>query len=89
MYIYIYLWQFLVCLGSYMIFNDRSWVANSFWNQFWARIQFGSLGKSQYFGDSFPIPGKVSDGGFGGQVLLFILGHVIKKTRSVILKRSL
>ena len=38
-----YIWQFLVCLGSYIIFNDRSWAANSFFNPFWSRIQFGGL----------------------------------------------
>ena len=42
------------------------------------------LGKDKISGHSFFIPGKVSDGGFDGQVPFFILGHVLKKTRSVI-----
>ena len=73
-----------------MVFEYCSWAANRFfqlilvknpiWGHYWD--------KSAFFGHSSLIPGKVSDGGFGGQVPFFILGHVLKKTRSVIWRRT-
>ena len=72
-----------------MVFKYPFWAANPFFNPFWSRIQFGTiLGKVDNLNNLCLIPGRVSDGGFGGQVPFFILGHVLKKTRSVICRRS-
>ena len=88
-YIYIYIWQFIFCLNGSRLVRLPFWAAlympfkilvkNPIWT---------FLGQVNIFGHSLSIPGKVSDGGSGGQVPLFTLGHALKKTRNVIWRRS-
>ena len=74
--------QKFVCLRSFCVSLDRSVYHPPPGLLIRFSIKFGKnlcmrpfLDKSTCFGHAFPIPGKVSDGGSGGQMQFLIMGY--------------